>query len=91
MLYHVLKVLYYKEAVVADKKPVLVHRTVTYIRANLVDDEVESLVAQLVKDGYLKIRVIVHEHVPGDNKSSTEYSTTVVATLKSNIDIGTSL
>lgn len=75
----------------ATKKPILVHRTITYIRANLVDDEVEMLVAQLVKDGYLKIRVIVHEHVPGNSQSSTEYSTTVVATLKSNIDIDTSL
>lgn len=72
-----------------NPKPVLVHRTITYIRANLVDEEVESLVAQLVKDGYKKIKVIVHDQVPGDGiKTSTEYSTSVIATLKENIDIG---
>ena len=76
-----------------NPKPVLVHKTITYLRPDMVDDEVEELVAKLTKQGYKNIKVIVHEiinDVYRDGSNHSIYTTTVLATLKINIDISQS-
>jgi len=77
----------------SSSKPVLVHKTITYLRPDMVDDEVEELVAILTKQGYKNIKVIVHEiinDVYRDGSTHSIYTTTVLATLNNNIDISQS-
>ncbi len=72
-------------------KPVLVHRTITYLQPDLVSNEVQELVSQLEKVGYKQIKVIVHEpeqDIYSNGSTHTIYATTVLATLNGNIDIG---
>lgn len=72
-------------------KPILVHKTITYMQSRIVSDEVVELVSQLNKDGYKKIKIIVHEpeqDVYKDGSTHTIYATTVLATLSDNVDIG---
>lgn len=72
------------------EKPVLVQKHIAYENADNVTREVEKLVANLYKDGYKKIKVIVHGITTENGAmglTKSWYSTTVIATTVHFIDI----
>lgn len=70
-------------------KPVLFHGTFDSFNEDWVSLAVKECVEELYKKGYRKIKVIVHDPIPGDEKTSTVYATTVIATMDDvRIDIG---
>lgn len=72
------------------KVPLVFHKTFASPNHDFVSDDVMECVDELAKQNYKKIRVTVHEPVPGDGvRTSTMYSTTVIATQDDVlIDIG---
>ncbi len=71
-------------------KPVFVHKYIALDNADEVTKESEELVAQLHKDGYKKIKVIVHGltvETGANGITFSWYSTTVLATMSDEIDI----
>ena len=72
------------------EKPVLVQKYIAYDNPDDVTKEVEKLVEKLYKDGYKKIKVIVHGITVENGAmgiTNSWYSTTVIATTVNHVDI----